>query len=319
LEIDEMRRLLKSRFSLVLAAFVILNAAFSLYAQAAAPADFTLTEAGEAKTFTLSSAKGKYVALHFLLKTECPLCQMHTASFAAIARDAADVVHIFIKPDTEEEIAKWSANLPEEAKAKSPAIYRDPDAQLAKAFNIPDGYAFHGESVHYPALILLDPSGKEVFRYIGKSNQDRFTVKQFTAKMFELRNAKAFKQFNVRKDGVALDGYDPVSYFSGEPTEGKKEIFVDLVGVTYYFADTNHRDAFSANPEKYLPAYGGWCATAMAEGKKVEIDPLNYKVTDGRLFLFFRNLFSNAITDWKKDEPANTLAADKQWIAIIGN
>jgi peroxiredoxin Q/BCP len=65
-------------------------------------------------------------------------------------------------------------------------IYRDPDATLAKAYNIPDGYKFHGQTVHYPALVLLDGSGKEVFRYVGKSNADRLSYEKISAKLKEL-------------------------------------------------------------------------------------------------------------------------------------
>ena len=65
-------------------------------------------------------------------------------------------------------------------------VYRDPDAQLAELFDIPDGYLFHGQSVHYPALILIGPDGKEVFRYVGKNNTDRYSFEQLTATMNEL-------------------------------------------------------------------------------------------------------------------------------------
>lgn len=68
-------------------------------------------------------------------------------------------------------------------------IYRDPDAGLAKQFGIPDGYAFHGQTVHFPALVLLDPEGKEVFRYVGKHNGDRLGFDALTAKLAELRAA----------------------------------------------------------------------------------------------------------------------------------
>ena len=57
---------------------------------------------------------------------------------------------------------------------------------LAKKYNIPDGYFFHGQIVHYPALILLNEEGKEVFRYIGKDNSDRYSFEKLTAKIQEL-------------------------------------------------------------------------------------------------------------------------------------
>lgn len=57
------------------------------------------------------------------------------------------------------------------------------DAKLADQFNIPSGYQFHGQVVHYPALVLLNKNGEEVFRYIGKSNSDRFSINQLKSKI----------------------------------------------------------------------------------------------------------------------------------------
>lgn len=161
---------------------------FALAAAAAPPADFTVTAPAGGKVFRLSDARGNYVALHFLLKTECPVCLRHTGEYGKPAATPADVVQVFLKPDSAEEIKAWSAKL---APGAAPVIYRDPDAELAKAFAIPDGYAFHGETVHYPALVLLDPAGKEVFRYVGRNNADRYGAEKLTAKIAELKQAAA--------------------------------------------------------------------------------------------------------------------------------
>ena len=64
-----------------------------------------------------------------------------------------------------------------------PVIYRDPDAELAKLYDIPYGYKFHSQTVHYPALVILGSDGKEFFRYIGENNSDRFTFDQFATMM----------------------------------------------------------------------------------------------------------------------------------------
>ena len=98
--------------------------------------------------------------------------------------DDSRVVHLFLKPDTDAEIKAWASKLGEDS--LKVAIYRDPDAALAKAYSIPDGYKFHGQTVHYPALVLLDASGKEVFRYVGKSNGDRLDCEKFSAKLKDL-------------------------------------------------------------------------------------------------------------------------------------
>lgn len=153
------------------------------------PDDFTLRSVTSKAAFKLSEAKGKYVALHFLLKTECPLCLRHTRDYFAKAATLPNVVQVFVKPDTDAEIKAWAGKLPAAELAQHP-IYRDPDAKLAKAFSIPDGYKFHGQVVHFPATVLLDPAGKEVFRHVGKSNSDRLAFEQLADKLAELSKTK---------------------------------------------------------------------------------------------------------------------------------
>src|SRR5262245_36189937 len=81
------------------------------------------------------------------------------------------------------------------------------------------------------------------------------------------------KNFNVKKN-VALDGYDPVSYFDKKPIEGDEKLTFTHKGLTYLFGTQVNLNKFKISPEKYEPAYGGWCAYAMGEtGEKVKIDP----------------------------------------------
>jgi peroxiredoxin Q/BCP len=148
---------------------------------------FRLNSATDNSQFNSSDAEGKYVALHFLLKTDCPICIRHTQDYFDKAERLPGVIQIFVKPDTENEIEEWSKELPADGLEMFP-IYRDPDAKLAKQFNIPDGYEFHNQVVHYPALILIDPEGMEVFRYIGKNNRDRYSFELLESKINELTN-----------------------------------------------------------------------------------------------------------------------------------
>ncbi|HYE33270.1 MAG TPA: redoxin domain-containing protein [Methylomirabilota bacterium] len=148
--------------------------------------DFSLPSMTGGKPFELSKARGSMVVLHFLLKTECPVCLRHTQDYLNRAGELTNVVQVFIKPDSVEEIQKWTAQLPAMGKDNYP-IYRDPDAALAARLKIPGGYKFHGESVHYPALILINEDGQEVFRYVGKSNADRYAFEKLKAKVLELR------------------------------------------------------------------------------------------------------------------------------------
>jgi catechol 2,3-dioxygenase-like lactoylglutathione lyase family enzyme len=131
--------------------------------------------------FVLPPPDGKhFVALHFLLKTECPYCMKHTREYLRRAGEVSNVRHFFLKPDEPTEILAWAA------KTGLPTIYHDPDARWAHHFKIPGTYKFHGQTTNYPALVVLDPTGKEVFRYVGKSNTDRYSFDGFATKMAEL-------------------------------------------------------------------------------------------------------------------------------------
>ena len=134
-------------------------------------------------TLTLPDQKGKLIALHFLLKTECPFCLKLAHDYSQIAASNPAVLHLFLKPDSAEEIKVWAGKISPANLNGPPVIYRDPDARLAKEFGIPDGYKFHGQTVHYPALVLLDGAGQELFRYVGKDHADRMQPDDFIARL----------------------------------------------------------------------------------------------------------------------------------------
>jgi hypothetical protein len=127
------------------------------------------------------------------------------------------------------------------------------------------------------------------------------------------------RQFNVGKSGLAIEGYDPVGYFtSNKAIDGKKDLLLVYNGITYRFATTGNRDTFKANPSKYEPQYGGWCAYAMGDkGEKVEIDPGTFKIVDGKLYLFYNKFFNYTLKDWNKDEARLKANADKSWAKLI--
>jgi YHS domain-containing protein len=121
------------------------------------------------------------------------------------------------------------------------------------------------------------------------------------------------KNFNLDGD-LALQGYDPVSYFDGRAEEGKRQISYKHLGVTYYFKDSENRRKFMQTPEKYEPAYGGWCAYAMGEtGEKVKVDPETFKIINGKIYLFYNFWTNNTLEDWNKDEQKLRAAADNHW------
>ncbi|MBP0002079.1 MAG: YHS domain-containing protein [Cyanobacteria bacterium SID2] len=121
------------------------------------------------------------------------------------------------------------------------------------------------------------------------------------------------KLLNVNEDGIALQGYDPVSYFTGEPTQGNSEIASTYDGATYYFASESHKAQFDADPAKYAPQYGGFCAVAVSEGKTFPIDPQTYKVTDDKLYLFYNGELGNTKPQWEADEATRRANADAHW------
>jgi YHS domain-containing protein len=137
-----------------------------------------------------------------------------------------------------------------------------------------------------------------------------------------VRNTKESAVDAKQANPLAIKGYDPVARFpeaEGEPKKGKAEFEYVFEGVTYRFASAANRDRFVQSPARYEPAYGGWCAWAMREGDKVEVDPRFFIVKDGRLFLFYKDLFTNTRTQWRKgDHAAYAAESDGRWRAICG-
>jgi YHS domain-containing protein len=121
------------------------------------------------------------------------------------------------------------------------------------------------------------------------------------------------------KDGLALQGYDPVAYFNGQPAKGKPGLSTTYKGVTYRFANPQNRETFIKTPARYEPAYGGWCAWAMAEdGSKVSVDPESYKIVNGRLLLFYNGFWADTRKQWNQqaargEESAMLTEADGHW------
>ncbi len=122
------------------------------------------------------------------------------------------------------------------------------------------------------------------------------------------------KHFNL-SNGVAIEGYDPVAYFTQKKAvKGSKSQSVYYQGATYYFSSVANKEAFKAAPAKYEPEYGGWCAYAMGDnGEKVSVDPGTFKIVAGKLYLFYNRFLTNTLKDWNKNEAALKMAADANW------
>ena len=120
---------------------------------------------------------------------------------------------------------------------------------------------------------------------------------------------------NVVSDGadsrLMLKGYDPVAYFTdGKPVPGKPELKVEHQGVSYRFASEDHRRLFLANAAKYVPQYGGWCSNGMVYAIPLGGEPQNFKILDGKLYLFGGN---RSKLYFEMDQERNLKLADQYW------
>ena len=112
---------------------------------------------------------------------------------------------------------------------------------------------------------------------------------------------------------VALNGFDPVSYFDGGPKKGDASINSEHDGATYHFVSEDNKAKFDADSQKYLPEYGGYCAVAMSEGKVFGADPETYTIQDGRVVLFYNGIHGNTLDQWKENPEERLLDADDHW------
>ena len=136
--------------------------------------------------------------------------------------------------------------------------------------------------------------------------------------VFGQNDSKRISQYNL-ENKIAIQGYDPVAYFTnGKAIKGKKEISASYQGVIYKFSSNQNKEVFLKKPSEYEPQYGGWCAYAMGNsGDKIEIDPETFKIINGKLYLFYNAYFNNTLKIWNKNEAALKIKADSNWKNII--
>ncbi|MEM7643620.1 MAG: YHS domain-containing (seleno)protein [Pseudomonadota bacterium] len=117
-------------------------------------------------------------------------------------------------------------------------------------------------------------------------------------------------------DGIAIRGTDPVAYFTeGRPVAGSADFAHDWNGATWHFASAENRDLFAADPEAYAPAYGGYCAWAVAaRGSLATTQPENWAIVDGRLFLNFND---DVQARWDEDRAGFIEQGDRRWPEVI--
>ncbi len=126
--------------------------------------------------------------------------------------------------------------------------------------------------------------------------------------------------YDLSSDAVSTDGYDVVAYFTeNRAREGSPSLSYVHEGVTYYFASEEHRSLFAAEPNKYIPAWGSWCAYAVANEGTFGADPESFLIVDGRLFLFHDSIFFDAKKAWlEKDRHAAFVkTGDAYWKRML--
>ena len=117
-------------------------------------------------------------------------------------------------------------------------------------------------------------------------------------------------------DGIAINGIDPVAYFTqSAPVAGQAGFAVDWMGARWLFSSGENRDRFAADPTAFAPAYGGYCAWAASRGYVADTVPEAWTIHDGRLFL---NASLRIRRRWERDIPGNVALADANWPAILG-
>jgi len=113
----------------------------------------------------------------------------------------------------------------------------------------------------------------------------------------------------------AIRGHDPVAYFERKgPVKGSKQFSHAWRGATRYFASAENREKFAAEPERYAPRYGGYCAYAVSQGYTADIDPAAWSIVDGKLFL---NYSLSVRERWNRDIPGYIRKADANWPSVL--
>jgi hypothetical protein len=133
--------------------------------------------------------------------------------------------------------------------------------------------------------------------------------------VFGLASLRAEKPVNTTWTGVAIKGYDAVAYFTdAKPVEGDERFEFEWNGATWRFVSAANRDRFAAEPARFAPRFGGYCAWAVSRGYTAGIDPAAWKVVDGKLYL---NYSLKVQKEWEADIPGNIAKAEANWPGIL--
>jgi len=119
----------------------------------------------------------------------------------------------------------------------------------------------------------------------------------------------------AHRTGIALDGYDPVAFFTDQkPTNGDPSFSATYKGATYLFASKDHQKKFTTEPEKYVPQFGGYCAYGASEGALFPVDINTWQVRNGKLYL---NLNPTILEEFNKNFDLDVAKAEKNWPDLV--
>ena len=147
-----------------------------------------------------------------------------------------------------------------------------------------------------------------MFKYLKISISLLFALVSFQALALDPTYTSLFSS-------KAIKGYDTVAYFTeGKPVEGKSEFTTEYKEATWLFSSQENLDLFLANPEKYAPQYGGYCAYAVSQGQTASIKPELFTIHEGKLYLNY----SESINDrWLKNKEEFIVDADQNWPKLL--
>lgn len=219
------------------------------------------------------------------------------------APEIAGVAHVFLRPGGDAKV--WGESF---AATKGLAYFASPEEFSAAKV---DGAV--------PAVIVLGRGGIVATPAAGGGAQSYSDLPDWSAKLGTSLPDSDIGNANAAPGKPAVGGFDVTTYFEGKPSEGSASITARYRGVTYAFASEQNRLKFDLDPERFIPAYGGWCAWAMVDGEKVDVDPETYKIVDGRLLFFYNGFLGNTLKKWNKgNEVELKEKADGQWVRLGG-
>lgn len=145
-------------------------------------------------------------------------------------------------------------------------------------------------------------------------------MKKISALLFVLAlsfaaSAQTKALVNIDKNGLAVQGYDPVAFFTDhKPVKGKPEFISSFNGAMYLFASQEHKNLFDKEPAKYEPEFGGYCAYGVCHNKLAPVDVNAFIILDGKLLM----QYSKSIRDtFNEDQKGNISKANQNWPALL--